>query len=85
MPQDLWVGSYAGLQDPRNAEAAKNMYCAPARDCHPPPIIPRVHRPCSHDDVHEDGRDFTRRVRVMALRSDLEQGRIRAGCIASAS
>ena len=70
MPQDLWVGSSAGLQDPRNAEAAKNMYCVPACDCHPPPSIPRVHRPCSqddvHDDVHEDGRDFRHRVRVMA-------------------
>ena len=52
MPQDLWVGSAAGLRG--NAEAVKDTYCVPACECEVPPTVKGVHRPPSHDDVHDD-------------------------------
>jgi hypothetical protein len=53
-PQDLWVGSAAGLRSLHNAKAAKEMYCVAACECEVPRDVKGVHRPPSHDDVHDD-------------------------------
>ena len=48
------MGSAAGLRSPHNAKAAKEMYCVAACECEVPRDVKGVHRPPSHDDVHDD-------------------------------